>query len=151
MNYLLIHIDWREKVERISLSYQNFPDIYGEASYLHPKSLIELLGPADEAMIFTFKDWGGGIGLNFSEHHLAISYSADIIRSSEGEPLLCLAEANEDPLIAVSLYDKNHDPSERFFRPDIYQDQQVYTGLSLSQFLDELVIPWRCIPIEISE
>jgi hypothetical protein len=149
--YLLIHIDWREKVERISLSYQNFTNIYGEASYLHPKSLIEQLGTPDYAKIFTYKDWGGGIGLNFSEHRLAISYTADIIKSPAGEPLLCLTEAKDDPLIAVSLYDEKHDPSKRFFRPDIYKDQQTQTGLTLAEFISELVIPGRCIPVQLSE
>jgi hypothetical protein len=149
--YLFMRIHWRDQIESISLNYQYFPDIYGEMSYLHPKNLIELLGPPDYAKIWIYKDWGGGIGLNFSEHHLAVSYSADIIRTSEGEPLLCLVETKEDPRITVLLYDEEHDHEERFFRPDMYQDQEIYTGLLLFDFIAELVIPRRCIPIQLTD
>ncbi len=146
-----IALKWDERIEVIHLLYYGYFDIYGEAFYLHPKTMFEHLGSPDAAKIYIYKDWGWKIGLDFFDHNTALSYSAEIIRAPSGEPLLCIENDKGEVYVEVVFFSESYHPQDWLFDTDYFDDQEIYTDLTLPEFIAELAIPGKCIPVQIPD
>lgn len=133
------------------LWYYGNIDLYGEASFLHPKNLIENIGIPDSAKISIHETWGN-LFIVFSEYGTAITYGVEVIENMSGESKLCLVQPKYDPDIQAIFYAESYDPYNFFLYASAeFEDQAFFTGLTLQDFLTELAIPGRCIPVQIPD
>jgi hypothetical protein len=151
-NLKVMFITSRDRVEDISLFYYFYIDLFGTAAFLHPMSLIDQLGDPDSAKLRIFKSFGG-LGLIYSEYSMAIRYQVDVIQTTSGESKICLMQANQEQEIVVvfSVSDESYNGFRRILDQEVFQAQEAYTGMTLSEFLAELSIPGRCIPVQIPD
>ncbi|MBE9534300.1 MAG: hypothetical protein IMF03_04805 [Proteobacteria bacterium] len=149
-NVMLINLDWEDRVEVIYLWYYHSIDLYGKASFLHPKSLIENVGIPDSAKISIYVTTGFFV-IDFAEQNTVVVYETEVIDTMSGGSELCLMQPKDDPDMQVVFYAESLAPYDLLFWMDDLDDQAVFTGLTLPEFIAEIAIPGRCIPVQIPD
>jgi hypothetical protein len=145
-----IRIFWEDRIEAIDLYYTKWLDLYGETSFLHPKAMIENVGLPESAKLLFYTETSGTLILDVANKNTTIIYEVEV-KITGGESRLCMMQPEDDPDIQVIFYAESFDPDYFVFEADEYEDQAIFTGLTLPDFLTELAIVGRCIPVQFPE
>jgi hypothetical protein len=141
---------WDERAIAIHLWYSKHLDLLGEASYLHPKAIMENVGIPSAAYIEVAHETFGFLMLEIPDKNTAVVYEVDFRDFADGSQL-CMLRPEDEPDIYVYFSADSMDATEFYARRSDMEPQDVFTGVPLQDFLTELAVPGRCIPIQLPD